>query len=457
MIDILAFILLIGVLITVHEFGHYAVAKLCGVKVEVFSIGFGSSLLQFKRGDTEYRIAWIPLGGYVRLLGMDPEQEVKPEDVGRSLNDRGPFMRILIFAAGPAMNLLLPFAIIIPAVALSGSYHEVRSSRIGSIDQSMPGYQAGLRAGDRIVSMDGQPIETFWQVRRYLDGYSPEQGPIEIVVERGESDRHTLSITPQATKRTDAFLDFSEEDYLLGYQPFYVDTTIGIIDPKSSAAQSGLKTLDVIHSVDGHAVTNYVELLERLNAIPPGHTVTIKGERKGESLLPELALIRSKESFSVEYTAQANRESLGLVHGGVCVASVNPDGPGSFLKRGDCLVSIDGQKHNLGGLIHRRLNNDPGEPKTLTWIRDGQTMTNTLQRQKGAFEDPMAGEVPYWTLGFSLAPQVMLDIDFVEGDDRWSHGWFQARTQIPREISMTLKSITGMLTGAVSPTQLGDH
>ena len=94
-----------------------------------------------------------------------------------------------------------------------------------------------------------------------------------------------MSITPQATKRTDAFLDFSEEDYLLGYQPFYVDTTIGIIDPKSSAAQSGLKTLDVIHSVDGHAVTNYVELLERLNAIPPGHTVTIKGERKGESLL----------------------------------------------------------------------------------------------------------------------------------------------------------------------------
>ena len=201
MIDILAFILLIGVLITVHEFGHYAVAKLCGVKVEVFSIGFGSSLLQFKRGDTEYRIAWIPLGGYVRLLGMDPEQDVKPEDVGRSLNDRGPFMRILIFAAGPAMNLLLPFAIIIPAVALSGSYHEVRSSRIGSIDQSMPGYQAGLRAGDRIVSMDGQPIETFWQVRRYLDGYSPERGPIEIVVERGASDRHTLSITPQATKQ----------------------------------------------------------------------------------------------------------------------------------------------------------------------------------------------------------------------------------------------------------------
>ena len=140
MIDILAFILLIGVLITVHEFGHYAVAKLCGVKVEVFSIGFGSSLL-LKRGDTEYRIAWIPFGRVCSTPGHGSEQEVKPEDVGRSLNDRGPFMRILIFAAGPAMNLLLPFAIIIPAVALSGSYHEVRSSRIGSIDQSMPGYQ----------------------------------------------------------------------------------------------------------------------------------------------------------------------------------------------------------------------------------------------------------------------------------------------------------------------------
>ena len=179
--------------------------------------------------------------------------------------------------------------------------------------------------------MDGQPIETFWQVRRYLDGYSPEQGPIEIVVERGESDRHTLSITPQATKRTDAFLDFSEEDYLLGYQPFYVDTTIGIVNPKSSAAQSGLKTSDVIHSVDGHAVTNYVELLERLNAIPPGHTVTIKGERKGESLFPSWRS-SARKSLSPLNIQLSKQRILGLVHGGVCVASVNPDGSWELLE-----------------------------------------------------------------------------------------------------------------------------
>jgi len=455
MIDILAFILLIGVLITVHEFGHYAVAKLCGVKVEVFSIGFGSSLIQFKRGDTEYRIAWIPLGGYVRLLGMDPDNKVAPEDVGRSLNDRGPFIRILIFAAGPAMNLLLPFAIIIPTVALSGSYENVRSSMVGSIDQSMPGYKAGLRAGDRIVSMDDQSVDTFWQVRRHLDAYSPEQGPIQVGVERAGSDKHTFAIVPQATKRTDTFLDFSEEDYLLGYQPFFVDTTIGIIDPKSPAARAGLKTLDIIHRVNGIEVKNFVELIAQLEAVPAGQTVSVEGERKGQSLLDDLELIRARDTFTVRYTGGQPGDALGLVHGGVCVASVNPDGPAQFLKRGDCLVSVDGQAHNLGGLIHRRLNNDPGVAKTLEWVRDGTRMSGTLLRQKGTFMDPMAGEVPYWTLGFSLAPQIMLDIDFVEHSDNWSHGWFQARTQVPREISMTLKSITGMFTGAVSPTQLG--
>ena len=106
---------------------------------------------------------------------MDPEQEVKPEDVGRSLNDRGPFMRILIRSWPCHESSAALRHHHLRAVALSGSYHE-GVAVIGSIDQSMPGYQAGLRAGDRIVSMDGQPIETFWQVRRYLDGYSPRTG-----------------------------------------------------------------------------------------------------------------------------------------------------------------------------------------------------------------------------------------------------------------------------------------
>ena len=119
--SMIAFLVLIGVLITVHEFGHFAVAKLFGVKCEVFSIGFGRPLISFHRGETEYRLAWIPLGGYVRMLGQEPVEETNPDNVGRSLNDKSPFVRILIYAAGPAMNLLLPFAIIVPLL------HSVRA------------------------------------------------------------------------------------------------------------------------------------------------------------------------------------------------------------------------------------------------------------------------------------------------------------------------------------------
>ena len=85
MLELLAGILLIGVLVTVHEFGHFVVAKLAGVKVEVFSIGFGAPILKAQWGETEYRLAWLPVGGYVRMLGMDPTDVAEPEDIGRSL------------------------------------------------------------------------------------------------------------------------------------------------------------------------------------------------------------------------------------------------------------------------------------------------------------------------------------------------------------------------------------
>ena len=158
----LAFIVLIGVLITVHEFGHFAVAKLCGVKVEMFSIGFGKPIIKVVRGETEYRIAWLPFGGYVKLLGQIPGEAVTDAaDEGRSLQDKGPFQRILIYAAGPAMNLILPFAIIVPFVTLADRYAKVEGSQVGALDQSMPAWMAGLREGDMITAIDGESVRTF--------------------------------------------------------------------------------------------------------------------------------------------------------------------------------------------------------------------------------------------------------------------------------------------------------
>ena len=178
MLSIVAFIVLIGVLITAHEFGHFAVAKLSGVKVEVFSIGFGSPIFKIQRGETEYRIAWLPVGGYVRLLGAHPDDRPEPEDAGRGVFDKPPWIRILIYAAGPAMNIVLPLAIIAPYVWLSSDFDEVPDNQIGAVDHQMPAYKAGLRDGDAIVGIGDAEIGAFWQIKREIDAYDPDQGPL---------------------------------------------------------------------------------------------------------------------------------------------------------------------------------------------------------------------------------------------------------------------------------------
>ncbi|MBV71489.1 MAG: RIP metalloprotease RseP, partial [Myxococcales bacterium] len=241
MTSIIAFFILIGVLITVHEFGHFAVAKMCGVKCEVFSIGFGRPIIKFQRGETEYRLAWIPLGGYVRMLGQEPQENRDSADVGRSLMDKSPLIRILIYAAGPGMNLLLPFILIVPFIALSDQTAQVPSSDVGAVDSSMPAYEAGLRGGDKITRLDGQPVHAFWQIKERLSQYQPEQGTVKLGIERAGHDLINLEIKPRAIQSKHEFLGFEQTNYLIGYQVDALDSNIAITSQNSAAFKAGLR------------------------------------------------------------------------------------------------------------------------------------------------------------------------------------------------------------------------
>ena len=205
MTGLIAFLVLIGILIAVHEFGHFIVAKAFGVKVEAFSLGFGQPLVKFQYGETEIQDLLIPLGGYVRMLGQGDYEldEEKPSvvaeaDKGRSINEQTPWVRILIYAAGPAMNLLLPFFIITPFIALSSTYKEVPDNTIGAVDASMPAGKAGLVAGDRIIAINGESVETFWQVRKLIGNYEPASNGLKLTIKRSadqKSQRITLCKT----------------------------------------------------------------------------------------------------------------------------------------------------------------------------------------------------------------------------------------------------------------------
>ncbi len=145
---------LLGVLVFVHELGHFLAAKALGVKVLRFSIGFGPRLFGFTRGETEYRIAVLPLGGYVKMAGEVPGEEVTPEEEARSYLAQSPWKRMLIVAAGPAFNLLFPLLVLFVVLA---SYPQT-STRVLSLEPGLPAAEAGVQLGDVITRVDGQPV-----------------------------------------------------------------------------------------------------------------------------------------------------------------------------------------------------------------------------------------------------------------------------------------------------------
>ncbi len=159
-LEILSFIFVLGLLIFVHELGHFAVAKWCGIRVETFSLGFPPKMIGFRRGDTEYCISWIPLGGYVKMSGEKPDEA----DIhGRPYEfmSKPAWQRALVIFAGPAMNYILAVFLLFGIYLVKGQPIQTQSSEIGMVVDGDPAAKAGIQAGDRIIAVDDSLITTF--------------------------------------------------------------------------------------------------------------------------------------------------------------------------------------------------------------------------------------------------------------------------------------------------------
>ena len=208
--SVLAFVIVLGVLIFFHELGHFLVARLFGVGVEKFSLGFGPRIFGKKIGITDYRISAIPLGGYVKMVGEEPDADLDPADIPLSFTHKHVFKRILIVAAGPFFNLLLAALIFFWIFAFTGTF--VLQPTVGQVQEGSPAAAAGLVPGDRVTAIDGRPVDTWETMAEMITGSDGRKLTLSVT---REGVSRQLVVAPRRTTTHNLFGE-NIERYVIG-------------------------------------------------------------------------------------------------------------------------------------------------------------------------------------------------------------------------------------------------
>ncbi|MCB1215677.1 MAG: RIP metalloprotease RseP, partial [Deltaproteobacteria bacterium] len=292
MMAILYFILGLGLLIFIHELGHFLVAKANGIRVERFSLGFGPRIIKFTVGETEYCISLLPLGGYVKMTGQEDfgEEELPALDDPKAFNSKGLLARISVVLAGPAMNLILPF-ILMPMVFWVGREEPLyldQEAKISGLLENMPAAEAGLQAGDKILSINGEQVKTWEEALK--KGIVPIGDRLEVQLMNQAGEEETLTLQAQA------FKDQQDRGYF-GWEPIFFwdqEPIVAEVSQDSPAQKAGLQKGDKLLAIGGEPLQYWRDLPDKLE--------------KTEGKLTELKIKRGEESLTLQVSPRYDEE-----------------------------------------------------------------------------------------------------------------------------------------------------
>jgi regulator of sigma E protease len=271
--DALYIIPILAILILIHEIGHFVSAKLVGIRVEEFGIGIPPRIAGFRRGGVLYSINWLPIGGFVRVLGEDGKS-LSPD----SMIAKGKLARTFFFAAGSIMNLLLAFVLMIVLVGAQGENKNL--TYIVGVSNGSPAAQAGWVQGDRVLEVDGKKITG---VQQLIDTVNSSNGPVNFVVQRGDETINS-TITPRSNPPVgQGKIGISLDEAL------QAKIHVSGVDANSPAAAAGIKAGDEITSINGRPIDNAVSYRYTFlnNA---GKTVPVIVERDGKPVTLQFAV-----------------------------------------------------------------------------------------------------------------------------------------------------------------------
>ncbi len=255
---LLAFAVALGVLVFVHELGHFVVAKRLGVRVLRFSMGFGPIIWARRRGDTEYALSAMPLGGYVKMLGEDDESEALA-DPEHAFSTQTPARRAAIVFAGPGMNFVFAFVVYALLFAVIGAEIPSTQPRVGGVSLGTPAERAGLRVGDMIIEVDGRPIATWEELSKSVLG--SEGRRLHLLVER-DGRRFPAEVTPELRDNRSLFGEDLGQVYRIGIEASREWLPVGPVRGVAMAAEQTWSVSVVVLKGLGLMVTGRVPLRE---------------------------------------------------------------------------------------------------------------------------------------------------------------------------------------------------
>ena len=444
------FVILLGILVFVHELGHFLIARLNGVRVEVFSLGFGKKIFQIKKGDTVYALSLIPLGGYVKMFGEQPGDAISEADKAVSFTHKTVLQRMSIVLAGPLMNLFF-------AVLLFGLITVVGEERkpavLGDVAITSPAFEMGFRPGDQILKVAGQSVTTWDDLQDKLNELREQEVAFEISSKQNpESKSLTAKISsvpnpnPIATSKLAGTVE--------GFQFFSVGSTVAVI--KGSLLDSlGIKTGDTIKMINGKLVQFWREVEAAGKELRPGTQLNLVFER----LVSEDSGKTEDLTVNVQVPKAATLASVGIEQSDLYLAKILDKSPAqkAGLKEMDKLIAINDIPLKGWEDVLKNIKEYAPESGTVKFTiqRDGQKSELAITPQMTAQMNVVGKEEKRYTIGIvpliSLASEKSLFV-------RTLNPIAAAGAGIKKSYEMTvmtLLSLVRMFSGEISAKNVG--
>lgn len=437
---IVPFIVLLGALIFVHELGHFSVAKFFGVRVEVFSLGFGRKLIQRKRGDTVYCISAIPFGGYVKMFGDDPSAEIPDSEKKFSFLHQPVLPRIAIVLAGPLMNAIFAFILF---VIISGVGEEMPKAKLGDVHPGTMAYQSGFRTNDLITSVNDTAIDR-WDILKKTIDESPDK-PLKMSILR-ENKPLELTVVPVSVANKNVLSNRPIAGEIDGFSYLHRASSVGVSDPLSPAYRAGIRTGDIIKKVNDRDLTKWTELVESLKSSTE-KMATLVIDRNGKTMTVQMEVEKNKplggmdpsDLFLTSVVAKSAAEEAGILPGDKLL-NIN----GTALQRFEDVVKIV------------QAFNETSRPLKVEYLRSGKIYVTEISPRMMSHSDQLTGiEKKNFALGVVAGPVYAPPETFIAKEASVGKMISNGFEDTVHWTHLTAMGLVKMVTGKVSAKSIG--